>query len=184
MCSGGGTRALPRVGFPIRKSSDQSLVSSSPGLIAAAHVLHRLQVPRHPPCALVHLIFRREHHEPLWSFQGARGREPAVREKRIRPPVSGRAVSQNSAVWPGRGPNAGVDVDSRRARGWTARMPIDSAGARGGWSHRIPRKEVIQPQLPLRLPCYDFTPITDSTFGRCLPCGLAHGLRVFPAFVV
>jgi hypothetical protein len=184
MCSGGGTRALPRVGFPIRKSSDQSLVSSSPGLIAAAHVLHRLQVPRHPPCALVHLIFRREHHEPLWSFQGARGLEPAVREKRIRPPVSGRAVSQNSAVWPGRGPNAGVDVDSRRARGWTARMPINSAGARGGWSHRIPRKEVIQPQLPLRLPCYDFTPITNSTFGRCLPCGLAHGLRVFPAFVV
>jgi hypothetical protein len=61
---------------------------------------------------------------------------------------------------------------------------IDRAGARGGWSRRIPRKEVIQPQLPLRLPCYDFTPITNSTFGRCLPCGLAHGLRVFPAFVV
>jgi len=28
---------------------------------------------------------------------------------------------------------------------------------------------VIQPQLPLLLPCYDFTPITDSTYGRCLP---------------
>ena len=52
MCSGGGTRALPRVGFPIRRSPDQRLVSSSPGLIAAAHVLHRLQMPRHPPCAL------------------------------------------------------------------------------------------------------------------------------------
>ncbi len=61
---------------------------------------------------------------------------------------------------------------------------IDGRDACGGLSHRIPRKEVIQPQLPLRLPCYDFTPITDSTFGRCLPCGLAHGLRVFPAFVV
>jgi hypothetical protein len=48
----------------------------------------------------------------------------------------------------------------------------------------FPRKEVIQPQLPLRLPCYDFTPITDAAFGRCLPCGLAHGLRAFPAFVV
>ena len=48
----------------------------------------------------------------------------------------------------------------------------------------FPRKEVIQPQLPLRLPCYDFTPITDSAFGRCLPEGLAHGLRAFPAFVV
>src|SRR5947207_11437073 len=56
MCSGEGTRALPRVGFPIRKSPDQSLISSSPRLIAAVHVLHRLQVPRHPPCALSFLI--------------------------------------------------------------------------------------------------------------------------------
>jgi hypothetical protein len=50
--------------------------------------------------------------------------------------------------------------------------------------HRIPRKEVIQPQLPLRLPCYDFTPVTNSTFDRSLPCGLGHGLRVSPASVV
>ena len=27
------------------------------------------------------------------------------------------------------------------------------------------RKEVIQPQVPLRLPCYDFIPITNHTFG-------------------
>ncbi len=31
----------------------------------------------------------------------------------------------------------------------------------------IPRKEVIQPQLPLRLPCYDFVPITSPTLGAC-----------------
>ncbi len=31
------------------------------------------------------------------------------------------------------------------------------------------RKEVIQPQLPLRLPCYDFVPIIDPTLGDCLP---------------
>src|SRR5918993_1314203 len=29
---------------------------------------------------------------------------------------------------------------------------------------RLLRKEVIQPQLPLRLPCYDFTPIASPTF--------------------
>ena len=28
---------------------------------------------------------------------------------------------------------------------------------------RIPRKEVIQPHLPVRLPCYDFTPVTRLT---------------------
>ncbi len=36
------------------------------------------------------------------------------------------------------------------------------------------RKEVIQPQVPLRLPCYDFTPVTGRTLGSCLPYGLAH----------
>ena len=33
-------------------------------------------------------------------------------------------------------------------------------------------KEVIQPQVPLRLPCYDFTPIIDTTVGASLPEGL------------
>ena len=56
MDSGRGTRALPRVGFPIRKSPDQRSVSTSPRLIAAAHVLLRLLAPRHPPCALILLI--------------------------------------------------------------------------------------------------------------------------------
>ena len=30
------------------------------------------------------------------------------------------------------------------------------------------RKEVIQPHLPIRLPCYDFTPVIDPTFDCCL----------------
>ena len=30
------------------------------------------------------------------------------------------------------------------------------------------RKEVIQPQVPLRLPCYDFTPVAEPTVVRCL----------------
>ena len=29
------------------------------------------------------------------------------------------------------------------------------------------RKEVIQPQVPLRLPCYDFTPVADPTVVGC-----------------
>ena len=32
----------------------------------------------------------------------------------------------------------------------------------------ILRKEVIQPQVPLRLPCYDFTPVADPTVVCCL----------------
>src|SRR5690349_919414 len=46
------------------------------------------------------------------------------------------------------------------------------------------RKEVIQPQVPLRLPCYDFTPVADPTVDACLPCGLAHHLRVKPTPMV
>ena len=34
--------------------------------------------------------------------------------------------------------------------------------------HALLRKEVIQPHLPIRLPCYDFTPIIEPTFGRAL----------------
>ncbi len=45
----------------------------------------------------------------------------------------------------------------------------------------ILRKEVIQPQVPLRLPCYDFAPVTMLAFGRLPPCGLLHGLRALTA---
>jgi len=37
------------------------------------------------------------------------------------------------------------------------------------------RKEVIQPHLPVRLPCYDFVPITSPTFDGSLPEGWATG---------
>ena len=33
---------------------------------------------------------------------------------------------------------------------------------------KLPRKEVIQPHLPVGLPCYDLVPITDPTFDGCL----------------
>ena len=48
----------------------------------------------------------------------------------------------------------------------------------------LPRKEVIQPHLPIRLPCYDFTPVIGFTFGssslavRSLTSGISnsHGV--------
>jgi len=33
---------------------------------------------------------------------------------------------------------------------------------------------VIQPHLPIRLPCYDLVPLTKHTLGTCLPEGLAQ----------
>jgi hypothetical protein len=45
------------------------------------------------------------------------------------------------------------------------------------------RKEVIQPQVPLRLPCYDLVPITGFTVGASPPEGLGQRLKVPPAFM-
>ena len=45
------------------------------------------------------------------------------------------------------------------------------------------RKEVIQPHLPVRLPCYDLVPIASPTFDGSSPKGLGHRLRVLPTFV-
>ena len=45
--------------------------------------------------------------------------------------------------------------------------PPKTAGARQETVGFL-RKEVIQPQVPLRLPCYDFTPVADLTVVGCL----------------
>ena len=76
------TTALPVVGFPIRTSTDQSLVGGSPWLIAATHVLHRLLEPRHPPHALSSLVTLNSG-LPSKSSSGAcvRGRDPDLRNR-------------------------------------------------------------------------------------------------------
>ena len=58
MCSGEGDWTCLQPGFPIRKSSDHSLVIDSPRLIADSYVLLRFLVPRHPPCALKNLVHK------------------------------------------------------------------------------------------------------------------------------
>ena len=185
MCSGGGTRALPRVGFPIRRSPDQRLVSSSPGLIAAAHVLHRLLAPRHPPCALVLLIRR----EPVFHRYGVFKVRAGRRPQQIDCLTQSLKTQQCSRRRGRRSSRRAPWCDADGAPESTGPRREDGAGRRWDglrWCkrHRIPRKEVIQPQLPLRLPCYDFTPIINPTFDGSLPCGLGHRLRVLPTFVV
>src|SRR6266853_1178375 len=45
----------------------------------------------------------------------------------------------------------------------------------------LPRKEVIQPHVPVRLPCYDFVPVTSLALDACVACALAQRLQVLPA---
>ena len=174
MYSASGNAALPALGFPIRESADHRLFSAYPRLIAAVHALHRLLVPRHPPCAL-----------PILTVIGR------IRLRRMRTVIpvcwhgcavfkvrkeaharTGRSVSQNSTAC------------AREPRGLRAPGPVDVSVAgrarRRGMRRRVgrplqswsfPRKEVIQPHLPVRLPCYDFTPVTSPTFDGSLPKG-------------
>ena len=49
----------------------------------------------------------------------------------------------------------------------TNRFTAWSSGALVKRRQKILRKEVIQPQVPLRLPCYDLVPITELILGAC-----------------
>ena len=172
MYSARRTAVLPAVGFPIRVSTDHRLFSASSWLIAAVHALHRLLVPRHPPCALLILtVITRPRGravipvtlEKLYSFQGPRrGARPDW--------AAGLSKLNSMRAAPPR------DVRSRQIRS-TLLGPASSTA--GGVPARVrdrrsnpgdfPRKEVIQPHLPVRLPCYDFTPVTSPTFDGSLP---------------
>src|SRR6187455_1206719 len=190
MDSGRSTRALPRVGFPIRKSSDQRMVSSFPRLIAAAHVLHRLLAPRHPPCALVLLIRKNTFYCRYGVFKVRVSTTPTRVDRIHRFQETSRAglSKLNSVSRLHRRLNEGGQSTEPASRStlfqasrlvWTARRPSTVARHKpsdhsteptptGVRAPVFPRKEVIQPQLPLRLPCYDFTPIINPTFDGCL----------------
>jgi hypothetical protein len=121
----------------------------------------------------------------------ARDRSPASGRRRaglsklnsMRPPR--RRLKRRRAAWPD-----SVDISSgrpvlrpspRRTQklAWRANPPDDDPWLTGAPGLKgLPRKEVIQPQLPLRLPCYDFTPVANPTFDGSFPCGLGHRLRV------
>src|SRR4051794_22423244 len=77
--------------------------------------------------------------------------------------------------------NLEVDMDLGESRHRT-KLP-SRAGRLRSKSSGFPRKEVIQPQLPLRLPCYDFTPIIILP-SAAPSLRLGHRLRVLPTFVV
>jgi hypothetical protein len=71
------------------------------------------------------------------------------------PPTSGRAWNQ------GKGEPTPAPTSQHTAGGLRAGQPHHTV--------RLLRKEVIQPHLPVRLPCYDFVPIASPTFDNSLP---------------
>src|SRR4051812_27936311 len=94
-----------------------------------------------------------------------------------------RSVSQNSTAWPAHG----APTQVRSTLGTGGELELDGMPSwprRRSKSWSFPRKEGIQPHLPVRLPCYDFTPVTSPPLHGSLPKGLGHRLRVLLASMV
>ena len=146
------------------------LTCSSPWLFAACHVLRRQSVPWHPPCALISLIC-----------------SPQPFVDTVAGALSFFLVSLISLVCSCQGalyaiPESDIvkrpsEASVRPSRGSSPRLLFASAGLTRpldlGLSlsafrrfGSLPRKEVIQPHLPIRLPCYDFTPVIRPALGR------------------
>ena len=110
-------------------------------------------------------------------------------ENRTRPSRGWR--SGNPKAYPHRSPQGPKDPRSQRS------LPHQHAHTNpgtipGAWATRrtpdrrpekLRRKEVIQPHLPVRLPCYDLVPITSLTLDGSPPKRLGHRLRVLPTFM-
>ncbi len=77
---------------------------------------------------------------------------------------SKRDRGRNSADQETRSCRAPGTWPTSQCTNWEWPSPVNTFGQHRG-RHVLLRKEVIQPHLPVRLPCYDFTPITNPTFG-------------------
>src|SRR5207245_2679556 len=142
----GRWRTLRSVGLPHSEILGSRPVCGSPRLIAAYHVLRRLPVPRHPPCALTRLI-------SLLSVSRCDSSTPHTHTRQL----------SKSTLRVARSTFHEFSCDVRRAtcdcpmveRGECGRRfrGLSPRALRHGLTRRS-RKEVIQPQVPLRLPCY------------------------------
>src|SRR5438445_5115631 len=70
-------------GFPHSEIPGSKPACGSPGLIAACHVLHRLLLPRHPPCALSSLTIKLTRHIAAFSCQLSAFSSQLVRNSRL-----------------------------------------------------------------------------------------------------
>ena len=122
-----------------------------------------------------------------WSWTGSNRRPPACKagarptELQPRPeslvglgrlelPTSrlSSARSNQLSYRPGKPGLPAHRTDDRRDAPAAARDLLSKSIANGKPFMIFLRKEVIQPQVPLRLPCYDFTPVADLTVDGCL----------------
>ena len=153
---------MTAAGLPHSGTPGSQPACGSPGTIAACRALLRLSVPRHPPCAL----------SSLGRISSGPTRKPAYPVARTGAHVRHTIGADLSTTLP----HTRV-VNQTRYRGVLCVVqPPRGTRAVGFESFLLPKgsllaalKEVIQPQVPLRLPCYDFAPVTELAFGGSLP---------------
>jgi hypothetical protein len=149
-------------GFPIRTSSDPRSVDNSPRHIAASHVLHRLPVPRHPPCALKHLQHKTKSY--ISNFEIAH--QHTTRPETRRPPATLRArcsqpLSTNQTPHPTTkdeattSPISGFPHSGRRDSGLVVSKPNSVSG-----SSITANFDYSKPVAAQRLSCTRTTPTT------------------------
>ena len=93
--------------------------------------------------------------------RSAKRRTPGLGARSLKTQQHGPHETSSSGPRSGRRFGSRSVCCRRRGNAPAAERPLQS------WS--FPRKEVIQPHLPVRLPCYDFTPVTSPTFDGSLP---------------
>ena len=141
---------------------------------------------------------------PLSSSQTTthpdRTRPAARKADGVPPGASGKPHAPKTDAGGGPGTQKHTHTTPRRPPREPAKPTISSTPARphepetipGAWATRrtpdrrpekLRRKEVIQPHLPVRLPCYDLVPITSLTLDGSIHKGLGHRLRVLPTFM-
>ena len=134
-------------GLPHSDIAGSNPVCRSPALFAAFHVLRRLRKPRHPPFALCNFLDISEIAVPNFHYRLIN--LLVCFYLFISLNISMNFVLQSENV--SRSPDLFLKDSDRRAQ-----VKVCT------------KKEVFQPHLPVRLPCYDLAPVTSFALGRSL----------------
>ena len=170
-----GRRDRP-AGLPHSETHGSRAACASPWNIAACRVLRRHPLPRHPSCARKawpQNLFARPRLRTSDAPAGSPRRAGAGSPFCILLPSKSISIFRFrlSKSFPQGGaprePSGAIQAEHRPRLRQPARRPL--------------QKEVIQPLVPQRLPCYDFIPVTGPTFVDCPPRGSARRLRVWSA---
>ena len=123
---------------------------------------------RHRIDARVHYTILKQH-TPPHRHQNKPGAVVQQQQRRRIPSDTQQCADEPHPPPPAHAGNEKAEYVSVPPNSMSTRPDHVRAGKR---HYMLLRKEVIQPHLPVRLPCYDFVPIANPTFDSSLPQGV------------